>query len=188
MSGGSGQGTAATNGTLIVEDGTGVSGANAYGMVSEADDYHSARGNTDWTAASSSPDQGKSAAIVRGTAALDAIYGGRFPGYRLLARSQGLEWPREGAYDREYNVVPANEVPVEIKYACFEMALREYIEPGSMMPDLERGGQIRAMSAGSVSIEYGSNAAASTTFQLIAGLLNRLMLTAAGPFARSVRG
>lgn len=174
--------------SIVLEDGTGVAGANAYVTVAECDAYHEARGNSDWTEVSTSPDQGKSAAIVRATAALDATYGGRFPGYRLLARAQGLEWPREGAYDREYNTVASDEVPQEIKDACCEMALRELIEAGSMMPDLERGGNIRAMTAGSVSIEYGSNATATTTFQLIAGILNRLMLTASGPFARAVRG
>jgi hypothetical protein len=43
------------------------------------------------------------------------------------------------------------------------------------MPDLDRGGTIKSVKAGSVSVEYAANAQANTTFQLIDGILAPLI-------------
>lgn len=154
---------------ISVEDGTGLSTANSYVSESDADTYFDNRANTDWT---DSTDD-KEAALIRGSAAIDAIYRSRFPGWRVNGRDQGLEWPRTNAFD--YEGLAIDGVPVEIINATCEAALIELTDPGSMTPDLERGGQIRAMSAGSVSIEYAAAAAATTTRTLIDGILSSLL-------------
>lgn len=148
----------------------------AYVEVSEADSYHSARGNAAWTG----ENDAKEAAIVRASEYIDAAYGTRFPGQKTGGRSQSLQWPREkwdGSYvkDDEGFDIMNDEIPQEIADATCEAALRELTDPGSMMPDLERGGGIRAMSAGSVSIEYQANASAKTTFSIIDGILSGLL-------------
>lgn len=156
---------------LVVEDGTGVAGANGYVTMEEANDYASARGLTFAASPSTTGEQ----AIIRATASLDAIYRARFSGYKTNGRDQNLEWPRTGAWDAEGNAIATDEIPAEIKNACIEMAVRELADPGSMTPDLERGGEIRSMQAGSVRIDYGAAASATTTFQTIDGILAGLL-------------
>lgn len=157
--------------SFVLEDGTAPDGANSYLSVDDANTYCSDRGLT----FAASPTTLGEEALVRATAALDAMYRGRFPGYRTNGRSQSLEWPRTAAYDAEWNPIDNDEIPVEVKNAVAEMAVRELEAPGSMMPDLERGGQVRRLKAGSVEVEYGSNSTATTTFQLIDGIMAPLL-------------
>jgi Putative DnaT-like ssDNA binding protein len=154
---------------MIVEDGTGLSTANSYVSEDDADTYFDAKGNTDWT--DSSDD--KEAALVRATQAIDATYRMRFPGYKTELRNQALEWPRTSAYDAQNNIVEG--VPVEIIQATCEAALRELTDPNSMRPDLSRGGDVRRLQAGSVSIEYGAGSSTVTTYTLIDGILSGLL-------------
>jgi hypothetical protein len=172
--------------TLIVEDGNAVDDANAYVSVADAVEYAAARG----LAFSTSPDVGNEAAIIRATAAIDATYRGRFPGYKRTGRAQNLEWPRGQAYDVEGLLIDPESVPIEIINATCEMAVRELANPGSMMPDLDRGGNVRRLKAGSVEIEYGANASARTEFTLIDGMLTNILTTGSGGglFGVAVRG
>lgn len=138
--------------------------------------YHDARGNdiTDYT------DEAIEAALVRGSQFIDAQYGAKFPGQKTGGRSQTLAWPRElydGSYVRDqegFEIMP-DEIPVEIQDATCEAALREAASPNSMMPDLERGGAITHMAAGSVEIDYAANAPSQTTFSIIDGILAGLL-------------
>lgn len=159
--------------TIVVEDGTGLPNANSYVSEADADAYATDRGHTDWVDSA----EDKEAALIRATAAIDAIYGYKFSGWRVNGRDQALEWPRTGAYDREENVVVDDSVPVEVEHATVEAAIRELASPGSMMPDLERGGDIRRLKAGSVEVEYAATAAATTTRQIIDGILAPLFGT-----------
>src|ERR1700746_1316619 len=153
---------------FILEDGSGVAGANQYITATELETYAD---NTGVTLADGDED----AAIVRATTALDAIYRARFNGYKGHGRNQGLEWPRPAAYDREGYLISGTIIPPEIKNAVCEMAIRELAEPNSMIPDLDRGGQVLMLRAGSVEIQYGANATAKTTFQVIDGMLTGLL-------------
>lgn len=168
---------------LVLEDGTGLASANSYVSETDADTYFDDRATTDWTGDTTSD---KEAALIRASAAIDATYRARFPGWRSNGRDQGLEWPRTNAYD--YEGLPVDGVPVEIINATCEAALIELTDPGAMTPDLERGGQIRAMSAGSVSIEYAAAASATTTRTLIDGILSSLLGPTTMYSARAVRG
>lgn len=156
---------------LVVEDGSGIDGANSYVSVSDASSYAVARGLTFPT----SPASTAEAALIRATAAIDATYRSRFPGQRVSGRDQALEWPRKYAGDAEGNPIAEDEIPQEIINATIEAAVRELAEPNSMMPDLERGGQVKSIKAGSVAIEYGGNATARTAFTLIDGILAGLL-------------
>ncbi len=154
---------------MIVEDGTGVEGANSYATEQEFDDYCDSHGIT--------PTDGDTeAALVRGSSAIDNNYRAGFPGYRTFFRDQGLEWPRSGAYDIEYNQIGTQEIPIEVKYAAIEAAVRELAKPNSLEPDLARGGKISSLSAGSVSITYSGSANATTSFQKIDGIIARVLV------------
>jgi hypothetical protein len=188
---------------LILEDGSGILLANSYARDTTYEDYCDDRGYT-------IPSGDAETALVRGTMFVDS-YRARFPGYRTKQRLQGLEWPRVGAYTtvpsagREYpypyqNGVPnyqfygvsyiaSNEIPIEIIYATYEAALREQQVPGSMQPDLERGGMVKSLKAGSVEIVYMDGATPKSTTQLIDGILSGLLLPSnLGWFATSARG
>lgn len=169
---------------LVVEDGTGVADANAYVSMDECSTYASDRGLT-FTSSPSSPGE---QSIIRATAALDGSYRYSYPGYRTIGRQQGLEWPRTAAYDYEGVVIDTNTVPIEVRQACCEIAIRELADPGSFLPDLERGGFIRTMKAGSVEIQYGGSNP-TTVYTLIDSIMSRLVGATQAPFTgTSVRG
>lgn len=195
--------------TLIVEDGTGILGAESYVSAASAVAYWSARGY----AVALTADASVESALRRATMFLDATYRGRYPGYRTFGRVQGLEWPRVGAftltpdngrsdawltfgpesytnseYTQGYDYIPANQVPREIIAATCEAALREVTELGSLAPDLERGGAITMLKAGSVEVQYGSAASATTSFQTIDLVLASLLLPSSPFGGRAVRG
>ena len=168
-----------------VEDGSGLPDADSYVSLEDAAEYAAARGLT----FPDSPAGPAEAALIRATAAIDATYRSRFPGQRANGRAQALEWPRKYAGDAEGNPIAENEVPQEVINATCEAAVRELASPNSMMPDLERGGQIKSLQAGSVAIEYGSNATAQTAFTLIDGILAGLIGAGnGGLFGQAVRG
>ena len=175
--------------SLILEDGTGVLLADSYVAASDVLVYATAHGASfDLTG-----DVAADAAIRRATQFIDS-YRNRFPGYRSHRRLQGLEWPRIGAFtylssagrgdlsyrgvdfDPGYAYILNNEIPIEVKKASYEAAIRELADPNSMQPDLERGGQIERLKAGSVEIQYGANARALTTWTVIEGLLSGLLM------------
>ncbi len=51
---------------------------------------------------------------AQASAAVDAKYRGSFPGYRSAGREQGLEWPRQVAYDRQGWLISDTIVPIEV--------------------------------------------------------------------------
>lgn len=151
-----------------------------YGDLPGALSYHTSNGNAAWLAAGITDGQ-RTVALVRGSAALDALYGPRFPGMRTEGRSQSLAWPRIGKdgepiKDNEGGEVPSDEVPAEVEKAAYELALRELEESGSTTPDLDRGGEIKSLQAGSVGLVYKDSAPATTTFIAVDGLLSGLLL------------
>lgn len=132
---------------FIVEDGTGLSNANAYVSVADADSYNSDRGNTLWSDLST---QEKEQAIVRATDYMVQVYRLRWKGYRVLP-TQALDMPRsfmiiddfQYAGLNGYTIIggnyyyPNNIVPTEVKNACIELAMRA--SQGELNPDLTQG-------------------------------------------------
>jgi hypothetical protein len=192
--------------TLVVEDGTGRAAAQSYVSVEDADAFYSAQLNEGWFVDEPSK---KEAALIRATAFIDATYRARFPGYPTRGRAQALEWPRRGAYtyvpdngrssayfdantgagyDQGYTYLPVNEIPRELRAAVCEAAMRELAKPGSLAPDLKRGGAIKSAGAGSARVEFFGNAPAGTTFQAIDLALGALLMPASPYSGRAVRG
>lgn len=105
--------------SLIMEDGTGVAGANAYISVADADAHHATRGITLWATLSTAE---KEQAIIRGADYIEGVYGSRFKGLRV-AFDQAMSWPRNGVQLDCY-LYPSNEVPNAIVKANAEIAFR----------------------------------------------------------------
>lgn len=156
---------------FVVETGAGLSNANSYASLDTAIAYALDRGLTFATSPSSLGEQ----ALVRATQAVDSLYRLRFSGTKHNGRSQALEWPRDNATDIDGETIANNEIPIEVIHATCELAVREFTNPNSILPDLERGGAIRAIRAGSVSIEYGSNASNTTVWQTVNGIMASLI-------------
>lgn len=131
---------------------------SAYGTVQGADDYHSARGNLKWAAASGAD---REVALLRGSEYIDATFRGAWPGYKTDGRSQLREWPRTDAFVQDGAAIvalPANDVPIEVEHASYEAALRELGAPGFLTPDVIPGKQKKRVNvAGVVAVEYWSN-------------------------------
>lgn len=161
---------------IMVEDGTGLPDANSYVSVADAEEYATDRGLTFASASTLL----KEAALIRATTAIDASYRSQFPGWKADGRGQALEWPRTDAYDRDLNLIPSNEVPIEVVQATIEAAVRELAVPGSTMPDLERGGAIKSVKAGSVAVEYADNAESGTVFSILGGIIAPVLTQSTG--------
>ena len=156
---------------LIVEDGSIVADANSYIAYDYALAYHALRGNSAWAAASDADQQ---YAIIRATQAIDSIYKGKWKGSPTEYGTQELEWPRSGVTVGSTSIGD-DTIPAAIKKAVCEAALRELASPGSMTPDLERGGEIKRVKADVVEVEYMDGANSTTTFTAIDGLLADLV-------------
>lgn len=115
---------------LVVETGSGLSTAESFCSVADADARHSAFGNTAWTGT----DAAKEAALRRATAFMEQRYRNNWKGTRLY-RAQALSWPRYGAIVDSYDV-DSTVVPEEVKNACADLAVKALTE--DLNPDLTR--------------------------------------------------
>ena len=155
--------------SLVVEDGNGLSNANAYVSLEDCDEYHADMGNTTWVVDDEDADNiaARETAIRKATAFIDRKYNGRFRGRRQGA-SQALMWPRWNAIDADGFVIES--VPDTVKHATCEAALRAF-QGTDLMPDMERGGQVIQETIGPISTTYAAGAPAGTRFSIIEGLL-----------------
>jgi len=160
--------------SLIVEDGTGLSTAQSYASVAEADAYHLALGNTSWGTATTA---NKETALTRASRALDGMYGARWPGLRVQP-SQALDWPRFDAEDREGYEVASDSVPQAVKNACCEAALVELGEAYALSKSLDRGGRVKREKLGALETEYADGAPAGKSYPAIYQALARLIPSA----------
>ena len=120
--------------SLIVETGTGDSTAESYASVADASLYHSNRGNDTWLLLTVTQQE---QALRRATDHMLGEYRNRWNGYRVKS-TQALDWPRSAVVMQDGQgvsngygtfVVPWNIIPVEVKNACAELALRAAAGP-----------------------------------------------------------
>lgn len=164
---------------LIVEDGTGRADAESYASLAEADAYHEAMGSASWPAATA-PE--REIALRKATAYVEAGYTWR--GVRTTSR-QALSWPR-GDVCVDGVAVPSDQVPVRLKRAVFELALKALTS--DLMPDVAPE-VVTAESVGPVSTSYGAaRNGGLTRFSLVDAMLRDLVLSGgAGGSVRVVR-
>jgi len=124
--------------TLIQEDGTGLTDANVYASLVEADQYlENSDRKTAWRAFSSKE---RSAALIQGADYLDQTFRNRFKGVRFSS-AQRLEWPRNSVFDDLGVLVPADEIPEEVGNASIEYAFEAASSPLAPTPVVDNTGR-----------------------------------------------
>jgi hypothetical protein len=158
--------------TLIVEDGSIVTGAESYISVSDASNYHTVRGNTAWAALTT--DALREAALRRATDYMRQAYRSRWQGYKVN-EEQALDWPR---YDVEVEgyAVDSDIVPTEVKNACAELALRA--SAADLNPDLTQG--VLSEQVGSIQVTYDKASPQFTRYRAIDALLSPYLKAGGG--------
>lgn len=149
--------------SLVVEDGTGLSTAESYISVTDADTYFTARGVTAWTGSTTVKEQ----ALRKATDYLLQRYRSRWQGVRMLS-TQALDWPRANVCVDGYYVA-SDAVPVPVERACAELALKTLSD--DLSPDLDRGGEVASESVGPVAVSYFAGADPRKVFTAIDDML-----------------
>jgi hypothetical protein len=152
--------------TLIVEDGTVVTGANTYYSLASADDYFTQRGNTTWIGYGN---DAKTYALIKACQYMENL---DWNGVATL-EDQELVWPRIGMiYSSGYSV-ESSEIPRNIKWAQAELAYR-YIVDGDVEPDITTGEKNVIMEKVDViEIRYsGTGKSTFKTYQRVDNLLS----------------
>lgn len=125
---------------MVIEDGTGVADAESYVSISEATAYAEKMGHSAWLTASVTDAQ-REAALRQATAYIDSRY--RFRG-RQSARTQALEWPRDGfAWPQK-----------RVKDACCELAIRALSQP--LYVDVDVEGLVTEETLGPLTTKYAA--------------------------------
>jgi hypothetical protein len=153
--------------TLVVEDGSGLAAADSLASVEDADTYAALYGNEGWSALTYKE---KEIALRIGTQFIAGSYDGQWKGTRTF-EEQNLPWPRSGVIDGDGIELDDETIPNSVKNAVIEAAMRHGANPGSLVPDLTRGGKISSVSAGSVSVTYEEGASPSPIYPVIDRLL-----------------
>lgn len=109
--------------TFVVEDGTGLTTANAYVTTAFVDSYASDRGLTAWTGTATEKEQ----KIVLATQYVDVRFGSRFANKKNTT-TQALEFPRNSE----------TTLPVKLQQAIAEYAIRATTP---LMPDPSSSGR-----------------------------------------------
>lgn len=174
--------------TFVVENGTGVAGANSYLEITDADQYHE---NIGTPAASwiSKTDDEKKQALRDGTRYLDGKYGNRWNGYRSDG-VQPLDWPRQSVIDTDGFFVLSNTLPQGLKDACSEAALRAFDatqNPLGLTPDITSEGTIikkkEKFDVFEEETEYVGGVDPYVTFTVIDRLLHDLIISGSSQLA-----
>lgn len=161
---------------LIVEDGTGVSGAESYAAVATVTAYWAARPHRTQAAAwSGASDAAKEGAAREASQYLDAIYGAYYRGTRD-SYDQGLLWPRSDALDDAGDALP--DLPPQIVSAACELAARAVSAP--LIKDAENANGIKRKRAkagpAETETEYSGSAMTEPRYgavgQMLAPVLN----------------
>jgi hypothetical protein len=161
--------------TLILEDGTGVAGANTYALLATVETYHTDRANTAWT--SVVYDDPKVAAILRAMSYLEAQpWVGQPLNIVGWSSGQSLQWPRGYVMMDGYDW-PTDEVPPKVVQALCEAALVELSKPGALSVALERGGAVKREKIDVIETEYFDGASSKTQYTAITQALRGLVMS-----------
>lgn len=154
---------------LIVETGAGLSNAESYVSVANADTYHSNRGNTTWADLLEAE---KEQALRRATDYMEQVYSERWAGLIVLS-TQALSWPRYEVPQKDVAAFsaaywPSDAVPQIVANACAEMALRA--SAGDLSPDI---GRLKSRTkVGPLEVEYVAGGLPYVRYRAIDGMLS----------------
>ena len=127
---------------------------NYYGSVEAATDYFTARGIPSWDTASLSD---QTAALIRGSAYIDARYGQKFSGERADGYEQVLSWPRVAATTSSGFAIPPESTPTPITLAAYEAAILELGTPGYFNSVVVGSQIVTRERVGDLEVSYANN-------------------------------
>lgn len=165
---------------LIVEDGTGLSNAESYISVTDADTYIAAyRGaNATWDGASVTD---KEVAARQATQYLDGT--ARWKGVKEFS-TQALDWPRSFAYDE--NNIAFDGIPTKLEQATAEVMF--LIVTGETITEtVTRQNQTIREKVDVIEVEYAEGATIQPIYPIITRLISDLVISGAA-MGRVVRG
>lgn len=143
---------------------------NSYVDVDYADTYHAEHGNTDW-AGLSTPD--KTTALINASQFVDNVARGKWKGCKAT-QAQALAWPRTDATDEDGYDIADTDIPLQLKDAVCEAALR--ISAGEdLMADGNKSIASESV-AGVISTSYFEGKENVTNYRRIYGLLAGLVV------------
>jgi hypothetical protein len=166
---------------LVVETGSGLSTAESYISVADADTYFDNRDEpTGWTGADT---DAKEDALRIATQYLDAMYHHRWLGVRSSI-TQRLSWPRNDV-EIEGFVLTATTLPRQLVEATAEAAYRHLTDTDGLMPDVDPGIKAESVRVGPISesVEYSGTKPGVKRFKAVDMILTPL-LTRAGSISR----
>lgn len=164
--------------TFVIEDGTGITNANAYCSLAEATQYHDNHGGpAAWTSATQAT---KENAVRQATQYLDLNYKWK---YVKTTSTQALEWPKRYVQDWNGFAIAANVIPQQIKDACAHLAL-QVINGVVLIADLQDEGSIKRISNTvgplSESIEYAGAERPEKSFVIADKLVRDFVVASEG--------
>lgn len=152
---------------LIVENGTGLAGAESYISVADADTYFTARGNATWAALTT---EQKEQALRAATDYMQGMFAGQWAGQRYSV-AQALDWPRAYVPIKDApasgSYYESDEVPAAIGRACAEYAVRA--SAGSLLGDI--GAQVKSETVGPISVTYADGARQNSRYTAVENML-----------------
>ena len=160
---------------LIIETGSGSPNAESYSSVEEADNYFSKRGIMLWTQLS---EPEKEQMLVRATDFMIQEYRARWAGRRLLG-DQALDWPRVGVVMNDgpaLRYLPHNSIPLEVKNACAELALRASI--ATLSEDMSP--RVLQETVGPITVKYDQYAPVATQYTSVVSMLKPFFKSGSG--------
>lgn len=149
---------------LVVEDGTGLSTAESYLSVADADTYHSNRGNSTWTGT----DEVKEQALRKATQYLDATYTWKGT---INSTTQSLNWPRDGVTDRDGRDLD-DSVPQLLKDATAELALAAL--SADLLTITTNSDYVKREKVGDLEVEYKDGSPVGRQYRLVSRILSGL--------------
>ena len=165
--------------TLVKEDGSGKSNANAYANAADGDAYFDGHvAATAWTGATTAQ---KEAALVMATRLIDAYMG--FGG-RRVSDMQALQWPRAGCLDADaprfadvlrtwggtQGCFDGSSVPACVVAACCEQARELLVVDRTLAP---AGEGLKSSNVGGVSMVFDRPGRAPVLSHVTIALLRR---------------
>lgn len=172
--------------SVIAETGAGLPNAESYCSSDFADDYHTNFNNVVWLGFS---EEAKDAALRYATQYMVGYYRMRWKGRRVLI-TQTLDWPRVGVVLEDFGgsqgrngfgsydlfQVDYKIVPLDVKNACAELALR-VATSGPLAADLSQRAIEKTI--GPIKIKYAENSQENVRYPQIDNML-RVYLLAGG--------
>ncbi len=161
--------------SFVVETGAGLSTANSYLSVADADAYHTDHsGSTAWSGASEAD---KQKALRLGTQYLDVRYDGRWKGTRSND-DQALAWPRANVVDSDGYILDSDDLPERLENAVAELALR-VIGGDTLLDDIDEPATISSESVTAGPIQFSQQFTGGKSqvkgYPLIDGLIRPLI-------------